>query len=1209
MIHNDSSFGYGSNDPNTNGHDKAHAEEAVGLTVERYAEAKRLDLAFLKSINVKNATYDFTPAIRIVYPDELGKERYHRYRTSLYKEPRFKAPSRGSGAKPIPYGLQTLQLARQKGYCWIPEGESDTQLLWLLDHPSVGIPGVEAWTKFGPEWVRFLHGIPVLLVPVEHDTAGEKLWTLLSSSEEIRERLYRVDMTSPAFNDLGDLWVDAYDNDAVEDFRGALQAQIYLGTRAHQMGGLNQPNGKPPKRTPRVVSFTGRPAPKPREWIVRNAIPKGHATSWYGAGGVGKTFIALHFAMSVADPDTHQWVGMPVIGAPVIYGDFELDQSEHEKRAKELLETMGLDDVPSDFYYLNLTNLSPKEALAYAAAECKRVGAGLFILDSVGYAMAGDLSESRDVIRFFRQEIEAIKSVGTTPLLIDHQAKVVKGEKYGDKTEFGSVYKSNSVRASFQLRGAWEGNSVTVTFTHRKANMSRILEPFSLRLTFEGESVKVEKLDAALPDPDHKPTTKDKMVAAWLELGEATCSVVAEHADLKIKTVWNLVGELCETGWIHDTGNKDDTEPIYAFGPGEDPDNRDQGDEGQGPDDEPSEAGQEPDHHPGDEGQDPDPHQGDDGPGDGLIVDQAGVDRLTQEIRAAEGLIALDLETSALQVHKARIRLLTLKTEDGNPEIVDLRAGVDVSGLLEVLRSKHLLGHNLAYDLSVLAGRHAYVHEGGLTDTMLLFQVFYGGTNRKASLGDALSSVLDVKVSKAEQAADWMGYLTPEMLSYAAADVAHLHTLADALEEKIQDKAPSLRPVVDLEHRMVKVTAHMKAVGMGVDAEVWAQCVEESRVGAEQRLEELDAHVGEGELPEKFVESNTKNKNVSEERNSLVNWNSPAQTLWVFKDLLGVEEIDGKPLKSTGKEVLPKINHPAAAALLEYRRVLDIYKRFRATELVDGRVYGDWSQLKARTGRMACSQPPLQGIPDPLRRAFVAPPGYRLVVSDLSQIEVRVLAVICKDENLRADLNGDVDVHRRMAANVFGKPVSEVSDKERRMVKQLVFGSWYGMGLAGFTARVNAMTGRLYTHQEVQDKFRGPLFDPYPKVQAWMDQVGRDFKKNKHVSYTLLGRRRLQVPDVPAALNTPIQAGACDVMKAIATHAYSTRKSSWKIIGLVHDEILLEVPQEEAEEARAWIKETMVRVGSETLNHTVKEALRVPVDASSAVCETWADKE
>jgi DNA polymerase-1 len=588
-----------------------------------------------------------------------------------------------------------------------------------------------------------------------------------------------------------------------------------------------------------------------------------------------------------------------------------------------------------------------------------------------------------------------------------------------------------------------------------------------------------------------------------------------------------------------------------------------------------------------------------------LVEDTKALDDLIAAIRTSSAPIALDTETSSLSVNEAEVRLIQVRIPGLPPYIVDLTK-VRPEALLHSLSDKHLLLHNAVYDLSVLKARYDYEHEGPVSDTMLMFQVFYGGTNKKAGLQDALKTMLGVEVSKDEQVSDWFGELTPEMLAYAACDVLYLHDLREALLTKVEEKAPHLKPVVDLEHRMAKVTAHMSAVGMPVDKEVFAECVRESREAADQKLKELDALVT-APVPEDYQKKNTKNKKVPEDRNEKVNWDSPQQVLWAFK------EVAGLTLPNTSKETLPEVDHPMAVTLMEYRKALDVYKRFREAKVVDGRVYARWNQLKARTGRMSCEKPPLQGIPEPLRRAFVVPEGKKLVVSDLSQIEIRVLATLCGDENLRADLEAGRDVHQRVAANVFGKAFEAVTKAERKLAKALVFGTLYGLGLSGFTARVNAMTGSHYTQAQVQEKFRGPLFAPYPKVQEWVDNVARDYDDRrgdrKTVSYTRLGRRRLQVPGVPAALNTPIQAGATDVMKAIAVTAYEGLRSGWEIVGLVHDEILLVVPEGDAPEAKAWLHEVMTSTGREVVNQGVPEPNHVKVDAGTEICDTWAEKE
>ena len=124
-----------------------------------------------------------------------------------------------------------------------------------------------------------------------------------------------------------------------------------------------------------------------------------------------------------------------------------------------------------------------------------------------------------------------------------------------------------------------------------------------------------------------------------------------------------------------------------------------------------------------------------------------------------------------------------------------------------------------------------------------------------------------------------------------------------------------------------------------------------------------------------------------------------------------------------------------------------------------------------------------------------------------------------------------------------------------------------------------------------------------------MDKIAKDFEDGKKVTYTRMGRRRLNVPDVPAALNTPIQAGALDVMKAISAEAYETKQDGWEIVGLVHDEILVLVPEEEAKAAKEWLHEVMVRRGGEVVNLGVPKDHQVTVGAGTQICDDWSEKE
>jgi hypothetical protein len=305
-----------------------------------------------------------------------------------------------------------------------------------------------------------------------------------------------------------------------------------------------------------AISFSGREKPGPRGWIVENSIWEGHAASWFGEGGVAKSMLAMHLALTVAAEGEHYWMGFQVKTVPVLYLDFELDADEQHRRALDLAVGMGLSDIPKNFYYLSVAMLPPAQAFGLAAEECRRLGVKLIIVDSVGFALDGDSENARDVLGFYRVCIQPLKDAGASPLLIDHQAKIIKGEKYSDKQAFGSVYKTNAVRSAFQIRGHHEQSEITATFTHKKNNFGSKEKDFSVKLTFGGGRVTVDRLEAPRPNPDREPSKKELVQKAVEEMGRATTETVQTKTGLNLQTVRNAVSELIREGALKDTGDK-----------------------------------------------------------------------------------------------------------------------------------------------------------------------------------------------------------------------------------------------------------------------------------------------------------------------------------------------------------------------------------------------------------------------------------------------------------------------------------------------------------------------------------------------------------------------------------------------------------------------------------------------------------------------------
>jgi RecA-family ATPase len=271
---------------------------------------------------------------------------------------------------------------------------------------------------------------------------------------------------------------------------------------------------------------------------------------------VAKSLLGLHFGLTLAEASRRNWMGFAVKTVPVLYLDFELDADEQHRRALELAEGMGLAGVPDAFFYMSVAGVPPKEAFETAAEECRRLGAQLIIVDSVGFALEGDSESARDVLGFYRECVQPLKEAGATPLLIDHQAKIIKGEKYSDKQAFGSVYKTNAVRSSFQVRGSWDDGTVSTTFTHKKNNFGRKEEDFTLKVSFGNGRIEVERLEQAEANPDREPSKKEQVFMAVEDLGRATAETIARKTGFALSTVRNSISELLAEGDLVDTGEK-----------------------------------------------------------------------------------------------------------------------------------------------------------------------------------------------------------------------------------------------------------------------------------------------------------------------------------------------------------------------------------------------------------------------------------------------------------------------------------------------------------------------------------------------------------------------------------------------------------------------------------------------------------------------------
>jgi hypothetical protein len=196
-----------------------------------------------------------------------------------------------------------------------------------------------------------------------------------------------------------------------------------------------------------------------------------------------------------------KWLGLEVEqGGAVLYLDFELDAAEQRRRVMQLARGEGLERVPDGFRYMSALGFSLRETFDAALSECKKHGVVLMILDSLGPAFEGDTLAASDVIGFFHRKLEPFRAAGVTVLVIDHQGHLRSGQRYQDKSAFGSVFKTNLARSVIQVEPfSREGEALTVKLRQKKHNFGPLATPFATKLEFGEEDVTLwaEELPAA----------------------------------------------------------------------------------------------------------------------------------------------------------------------------------------------------------------------------------------------------------------------------------------------------------------------------------------------------------------------------------------------------------------------------------------------------------------------------------------------------------------------------------------------------------------------------------------------------------------------------------------------------------------------------------------------------------------------------------------
>ena len=346
------------------------------------------------------------------------------------------------------------------------------------------------------------------------------------------------------------------------------------------------------------------------------------------------------------------------------------------------------------------------------------------------------------------------------------------------------------------------------------------------------------------------------------------------------------------------------------------------------------------------------------------------------------------------------------------------------------------------------------------------------------------------------------------------------------------------------------------------------------------------------------------------------NINSTQQLGHILFETLGLSPVKKtKTGYSTNADVLDKLRgeHPIIDSILEYRQLTKLKSTYAdgLGKVIgpDGRIHTSFQNTVTATGRLSSTEPNLQTIPvrtelgAELRKMFAAPPGRVLVDADYSQIELRLLACISGDQAMIDGFHSGEDIHTITASQVFGVPLGEVTPAMRRSAKAVNFGIVYGISPFSLSQDIGVTVQEAKAYME-------KYFAHYAGVKAYMSQVVEQARKDGFVA-TLFGRRRW-IPELKSsnfntrsfgervALNAPIQGTAADIIKMAMLRVHSRLREEGlegKLVLQVHDELIVECPEGEAETVRALLKEEMEAVTS----------LPVPLLVEAGAGRTWAD--
>ena len=581
------------------------------------------------------------------------------------------------------------------------------------------------------------------------------------------------------------------------------------------------------------------------------------------------------------------------------------------------------------------------------------------------------------------------------------------------------------------------------------------------------------------------------------------------------------------------------------------------------------------------------------------ILDQARFDVWLKKLNDAK-LVAFDTETTGIDAQQAQLVGLSFAVKPGEAAYIPLTHSymgvpeqLDRDTVLRALKplledpDKAKVGQHAKFDMNILAncaigGDQAcgITVQGIAYDTMLESYVLDSTATRHDMDSLALKYLGHATTSFQDIAGKGVKQLTFDQISleqagpYAAEDADVTLRLHQVLHEKLT-AIPGLNAVLtDIEMPLVPVLARIERQGALVDANLLG--IQSVELGDKLVALEREAFAIAGEE---------------------FNLGSPKQLGVILYEKLGLPIISktAKGQPSTAEAVLAELaeqDFPLPKVLMQYRSLSKLKSTYtdRLPEQINprtGRIHTSYHQAVTATGRLSSSDPNLQNIPirtaegRRIRQAFVAPQGYKLLAADYSQIELRIMAHLAKDEGLLHAFRNNLDVHSATAAEVFGVELDEVTTDQRRSAKAINFGLIYGMSAFGLAKQIGV-------DRKQSQAYIDRYFARYPGVLDYMERTRAQASEEGYVE-TIFGRR-LYLPEINAknpalrkgaertAINAPMQGTAADIIKKAMVAVDNWLSASGldaRVILQVHDELVLEVREDLVEQVRDEVRSHM----------------------------------